>query len=110
MHLRGVGMISTRHQMLRITRKENGEVVFKISGQLNAKNVAEMKALIAAETKVSRIVFDLKDLTSVDDEAVRFLEKCETDAIELKECGAYLRERIRRERSEGEFGRSWGPG
>lgn len=98
-------MISTRHQMLRITRKENGEVVFKVSGQLNAKNVVEMEALIAAETKVSRIVFDLKDLTSVDDEAVRFLEKYETDAIELKECGAYLRERIRRERLSREAGK-----
>ena len=103
-------MIFTRPQMLRITRKENGEVVFKVSGQLNAKYVAEMKALIAAEAKANRIVFDLKDLTSVDGEAVRFLEKCETDAIELKECGAYLRERIKRERSEGEFGKSWGPG
>jgi anti-anti-sigma regulatory factor len=99
-------MISTRHQMLRITRKENGEVVFKVSGQLNAKYVAEMKALIAAEAKVSRIVLDLKDLTSVDAEAVKFLEQCEADAIELKECGAYVRERIRRERLEGEFGKS----
>ena len=92
--------------MLRITRKQNGEVVFKVSGQLNAKNVAEMKALIAAEAKMSRIVFDLKDLTSADAEAVKFLEKCEADAIELRECGAYLRERIRRERLEGEFGKS----
>jgi hypothetical protein len=91
-------VISTRHQMLRITRKENGEVVFKVSGQLNAENVAEMKALIAAETKVSHIVFTLTDVTSVDAEAVKFLEKCEAGAIELRECGAYLRERIRRER------------
>jgi hypothetical protein len=87
--------------MLRITRKENGEVVFKVSGQLNAENVAEMKALIAAETKVSHIVFNLTDVTSVDAEAVKFLEKCEAGAIELRECGAYLRERIRRERLKG---------
>jgi hypothetical protein len=92
--------------MLRITRKENGEVVFKVSGQLNKENVAEMKALIAAEAKVSRMVFNLKDLTSVDAEAVKFLEKCEAGAIELRECGGYLRERIRRERLEGEFGKS----
>jgi anti-anti-sigma regulatory factor len=92
--------------MLRITRKENGEVVFKVSGQLSAENVAEMKALISAEAKASRIVFNLKDLTSVDAEAVKFLEKCEADAIELKECGAYLRERIKRERLEREFGKS----
>jgi hypothetical protein len=37
--------------MLRITRKANGEVVFKVSGQLNAENVTEMETLIAAETK-----------------------------------------------------------
>jgi anti-anti-sigma regulatory factor len=92
--------------MLRITRKENGEVVFKVSGQLSAENVAEMKALISAEAKASPIVFNLKDLTSVDAEAVKFLEKCEADAIELKECGAYLRERIKRERLEREFGKS----
>jgi anti-anti-sigma regulatory factor len=92
--------------MLRITRKENGEVVFKVSGQLNAENVAEMKALIAAETKTSLIVFNLRDLTSVDAEAVKLLEKCEASAIELRECGAYLRERIRRERSEGESGKN----
>jgi len=29
--------------MLRITRKANGEVVLKISGQLNAENVAEVR-------------------------------------------------------------------
>jgi hypothetical protein len=92
--------------MLRIIRKENGEVVFKVSGQLNAENVAEMEVLIAAEAKTSRIVFNLTDLTSVDAEAVKFLEKCEAGAIELRECGAYLRERIRRERLEGEFGKS----
>ena len=92
--------------MLRITRKENGEVVFKVSSQLNAENVAEMKTLIAEEAKVSRIVFNLKDLTSVDAEAVKFLEKCEAHAIELRECGAYLRARIRRERLEGESGKS----
>jgi hypothetical protein len=106
MHFRGAGNDSTRHQMLRITRKEDGEVVFKVSGQLNAKNVGEMKALIAAEAKVSRIALDLKDLTSVDAEAVKFLENCEARTIELRECGAYLRERIRRERLEGEFGKS----
>ena len=34
--------------MLRITRKANGDVVFKVSGQLNAENVAEVRALIEA--------------------------------------------------------------
>ena len=92
--------------MLRITRKANGEVVFKVSGQLNAENVAEMEALIATERKGRRIALDLTDLRSVDGEAVKFLEKWEADSIKLKNCGLYIRERIRRERLERKSGKS----
>jgi len=92
--------------MLRITRKTNGQVVFKVSGQLTAENVPEMEALIAAEGKVKRIALDCADLWSVDGEAVKFLEKWEADSIELKDCGLYIRERIRRERLERESGES----
>jgi len=86
--------------MLRITRKVNGEVVFKISGQLTAENISEVESLIAAETKGRRIVLDCTDLRSVDGEAVKFLEKWEADSIKLKNCGLYIREWIRRERLE----------
>jgi len=92
--------------MLRITRKTNGQVVFKVSGQLTAENVAEMAALIAAEGKGKRIVLDCIDLRSVDGEAVKFLEKWEADSIKLKNCGLYIRERIKRERLERESGKS----
>jgi anti-anti-sigma regulatory factor len=92
--------------MLRITRKEQGEVVFKVSGQLNAENLQEMTAVIAAEAGTSRIALDLKDLTSADCEAVKFLAKCEAAPLELRQCGAYIRERIRRERLEGESAKS----
>ena len=92
--------------MLRITRKTNGQVVFKVSGELTAGNVAEMEALIAAEVKGKRIVLDCTDLRSVDGEAVKFLEKWEADSIKLKNCGLYIRERIRRERQERKSGES----
>jgi len=91
--------------MLRITRKVNGEVVFKVSGQLTAENVAEMETLIAAD-KGRRIVLDCTDLRSVDGEAVKFLEKWEADSIKLKNCGLYIREWIRRERLERKSGKS----
>jgi anti-anti-sigma regulatory factor len=92
--------------MLRITRTANGEVVFKVSGQLTAENVAEMEALIAAERKGRRIVLDCADLRSVDAEAVKFLEKWEADSIKLRNCGLYIREWIRRERLERKSGKS----
>jgi anti-anti-sigma regulatory factor len=98
-------LIATREQMLRITRKVNGEVVFKVSGQLTAENVAEMETLIAAD-KGRRIVLDCTDLRSVDGEAVKFLEKWEADSIKLKNCGLYIREWIRRERLERKSGKS----
>jgi len=90
--------------MLRITRKINGQVVFRVSGQLISENVAEMEALIAAEGKGKRIVLDCTDLRSVDGEAVKFLEKWEADSIKLKNCGLYIRERIKRERQERKSG------
>ena len=90
--------------MLRITKKTNGQVVFKVSGQLTAENVPEMEALIAAEGKGKRIVLDCIDLRSVDGEAVKFLEKWEADSIKLKNCGLYIRERIKRQRQERKSG------
>jgi anti-anti-sigma regulatory factor len=92
--------------MLRITREGNGEVVFKVSGQLNSQNVAEIGPLIGAEEKGRDIVLDCTDLRSVDGEAVRFLEKLEADSIKLRNCGQYIREWIRRERLERKSGKS----
>jgi anti-anti-sigma regulatory factor len=99
-------MISMRGQMLRITRTANRQVVFRISGQLNAQNVAEVARLIEEEKKGRRIVLDLTDLRSVDGEAVKFLEKWEAASIKLKNCGLYIRECIRRERLERKSGKS----
>jgi hypothetical protein len=93
-------------RVLRITRKANGEVVFKVSGELIAENVGELATLIAAETKSRPIVLDCADLRSVDGEAVRFLEKWGADSIKLKDCGLYIREWIRRERLERKSGYS----
>ena len=92
--------------MLRITRKAAGEVIFKVSGQLNAENVAEIGTLIEAEKKGNRIVLELTDLRSVDGEAVKFLEQREADSIKLKNCSPYIREWIRRERLERESDQS----
>jgi anti-anti-sigma regulatory factor len=84
--------------MLKIMRAANGEVVFTLSGRMDEENVAELKELFGSETKGRRIVLDLKDLTLVDRDAVSFLARCEADSIKLKNCPAYIREWITRER------------
>ena len=80
--------------MLKIKRAANGEVVLTLSGRMDAENVK-------LEVEGRRIVLDLKDLTPVDREAVRFLGRCEADSIRLKNCSAYVREWITREREAG---------
>ncbi|HVR26082.1 MAG TPA: STAS domain-containing protein [Candidatus Polarisedimenticolia bacterium] len=84
--------------MLKIQRSSNGQVVIKLSGRMNAENVGELETLVSEESKGRRIVLDLKDLTLVDQDAVSFLKRCEADNITLRNCPAYIREWITRER------------
>jgi len=84
--------------MLKIMRTANGEVVFALSGRMNEEHVGELKTLFASEAKGRQIVLDLKDLILVDGEVVTFLGHCEADSIQLKNCPAYIREWITRER------------
>ena len=88
--------------MLKITRAENGDVVIKLSGRMNAENIGELKTLVSEGAKGRRIVLDLRDLTLVDQDAVSFLKRCEEDNITLKNCPAYIREWITRERKTRE--------
>jgi anti-anti-sigma regulatory factor len=84
--------------MLRITRTTNGEVVFRLSGRIETKNIAELEALLSGETSGQGIFLDLSDMTFVDQDVVNFLRHCETDGIKLKNCPAYVREWIKREK------------
>ena len=84
--------------MLKIQRSSNGQVIFALTGRINAERVAELKALFRSETGTRQIVLDLTDLTLVDLEAVRFLDSCEAHGIELKNCPPYIREWITRVR------------
>jgi len=84
--------------MMRIQRSANAEVVFTLSGRMSAGHVDELKALLKSEA-ASRIILDLRDLTLVDRDAVCFLKSCEGSSIELRNCPAYIREWMTRERS-----------
>lgn len=80
--------------MLKITKATNGDVVFKLSGRMDAENVSELETLISAEASGRHIILDLQDLTLVDQDVVSFLRCCEAESIELKNCPAYIREWI----------------
>ena len=91
---------SLQIEMLKITRAGNGEGVFTVSGRLDVENLPELEALLNSEASGCSITFDLKELTLVDQDVVRFLGRCEADHIRLKNCPAYIREWITRERGQ----------
>jgi anti-anti-sigma regulatory factor len=86
--------------MLRIQKStERGQAVFQVSGQIEAEHVAELQKLTHSEARDHSLVLDLKDVTIVNREAVRFLADCETGGAKLRNCPAYIREWIVRERN-----------
>jgi hypothetical protein len=86
-----------RNEMLRIHRRENGDVVFVLSGRLDKENLAELEILFGAEGKDRRIILDLKDMTLTGQEGIVFLARCEAAGIALVNCDSYVREWITRQ-------------
>ena len=84
--------------MLRIQRSANGEVAFTLSGEMDEESIAELETLINSEGNSRRIVLDLKDVTLVNEDAITFLERCESNSITLENCPPYIREWIKRQR------------
>jgi anti-anti-sigma regulatory factor len=84
--------------MLRIQRSAHGEVVFTLSGEMDQEPISELETLINSETNGTRIVLDLKDVTLVNEDAVIFLERCESNGMALVNCSPYIGEWIKRQR------------
>jgi uncharacterized protein YlaN (UPF0358 family) len=61
-----------------------------------------LETFVKSEADARPKVLDLKDVTLVDQDAVNFLDRCEMENITLKNCPAYIREWITRQRREVE--------
>lgn len=86
--------------MLKITMERKGEVIFTLSGRMDAENLYDVVTLFRSEPNGGHIILDLKDLTLVDQDAVSFLGRCEANNIQLKNCPAYIREWITRQQGQ----------
>src|SRR5438445_8341581 len=86
----------------RIDRLVSGEdlVVLRVSGRIRAENVDTFKELLGREDG-RVVVIDLKEVTLVDREAVELLALSEANGAELRNCSAYIREWVTRERARG---------
>jgi hypothetical protein len=90
----------------RVERLVCGEdlVVLRVSGRIRAEHVDMLRELLGLEEV--RVVVDLREVTLVDREAVSFLALSEAQGVELKNCAAYLREWIDRERPRNDTARA----
>jgi hypothetical protein len=84
-------------RVLKIQRKANGKVTFTLSGRIEAEDIDELRGLLELEGARSHIALDLKDVTLVDGDAVKFLTDCEANSIKLEHCPPYVRKQIEQE-------------
>jgi hypothetical protein len=78
---------------------ERDRVVFTLTGRIQAEQVSELQELVKSDLPDQRLVLDLKEVKLVDRDAVRFLGEIEAQGARLRNCSAFVREWICRERS-----------
>ena len=84
--------------MLRIERSASRQVVFTISGRMQTEDIEQFQQLLVFETSGQRLVFDLRDVTLVNQDAVTFLADCEAKGIKLECCPLHIRNWIDQEK------------
>ena len=75
-------------------------VVLRISGRIAGEDVDMLRTLLEEER--GAVAIDLKDVLLVDSEAVKLLAVRESDGAKLRNCPAYIREWVTRERAESQ--------
>jgi hypothetical protein len=77
--------------MLKIFRtNQNDSVIFTLVGKIEGQNLEELRRVIGLEPRNHNLVLDLKDVTLVDQSAIRFLTRCEADSVVLENCPTYI--------------------
>lgn len=73
-------------------------VILRITGRIAGEYVNMLRASLEEER--SAVAIDLKDVFLVDREAVKLLALSEANGTELRNCSAYIREWVTRERAD----------
>jgi hypothetical protein len=79
-------------RMLRTRRTGNGRVLFTLSGRIETtEDIQQLEQMLAVETSGQQLILDLRDVTLVNQDAVKFLRSCEADGIKLENCPLHVR-------------------
>ena len=63
---------------------------FTLSGRIETENIKQLQQLLAVETSGQQLILDLRDVTLVNEDAVKFLGRCEADGIKLANCPLHI--------------------
>lgn len=74
---------------------QGGSITIRLIGHFQAEHIEELQKQIRPNRP--RFILDLKELTLVDVDVVRFLGTCEAGGIEVVNCSPYVREWINQE-------------
>ena len=80
--------------MLRARRTGDGQVLFTVSGRIETEDIKQLQQLLAVEPFGKQLTMDLRDVTLVNQDAVKFLTRCEADGIKLENCPLHVRKWI----------------
>ena len=72
----------------------------RLIGRVRAEDLPEIARQL--ETSDPKAVLQLDEVTLVDVDVVRFLNKCETEGVRLDDCSPYIREWMSRELRRGQ--------
>ena len=78
--------------------------VFYISGRIEREDLDVLRAALGPDT--GALAIDLRDVGLIDGEAVKFLAIIEANGGTFRNCPAFIREWIERERSHGKSNES----
>jgi anti-anti-sigma regulatory factor len=85
--------------MWKVRRTEHsGVVILLVSGRIEGEHLTELCKAFHAETKHQSFILDMSEVRLVDQDSIEFLSRCEANGTELRNCPAYIREWIERER------------
>ena len=81
----------------------DGFVVLRVSGRICGTHVEALRDLVEKDkTTTGRLAIDLTEVTLVSREAVEVLTLAEARGIELRNCPAYIREWVSRQRERAD--------
>ena len=89
---------SDRSATLRIEKDSNGpKTTIRLIGRLHMNHIEELTTQL--QGGAVPMVIDLREVTLVDLEVVRFLVACEAHGVTIENCSAFIRQWMIQERS-----------